>query len=47
MGPLSVVFSNIFLTKLENEVVKPINPRFKDDIFQGGRKVTIILYLIE
>ena len=27
-GPLSVIFSNIFLTKLEKDVVKPRKPRF-------------------
>ena len=41
-GPLSVVFSNIFLTKLENDVVKPSKPlfykRFVDDIFTRREK---------
>ena len=36
-GPLSVTFSNIFLTKLEQEKVKPTKPkfykRFVDDVF--------------
>ena len=27
-GPLSVIFSDIFMTKMENEVVKPTNPPF-------------------
>ena len=27
-GPLSVTFANICLTKLEKEVVEPINPAF-------------------
>ena len=35
-GPLSVTFANIFLTKLENEIVRPIEPtfykRFVDDV---------------
>ena len=35
-GPLSVTFAKIFLTKLENNVVKPTNPafykRFVDDV---------------
>ena len=35
-GPLSVTFANIFLTKLEKDEVKPMNPkfykRFVDDV---------------
>ena len=41
-GPLSVTFSNICLTKLENEKVKPMKPkfykRFVDDCFNIRKK---------
>ena len=41
-GPLSVVFSNIFLTKLENDIIKPLKPkfyrRFVDDVINRRRK---------
>ena len=36
VGPLSVTFANIFLTKLEKDIVRPHNPpfykRFVDDV---------------
>ena len=41
-GPLSVIFSNIFMTKLEDEVVIPVNPefyrRFVDDSITKRKK---------
>ena len=41
-GPLSVVFANIFMTKLEEDVVRPINPlfykRFVDDSINRREK---------
>ena len=41
-GPLSVIFSNIYMTKTEEEVVKPTNPRFYkrfiDDIISKKKK---------
>ena len=41
-GPLSVTFSNIFLTKLESEKVQPAKPkfykRFVDDVFNIRKK---------
>ena len=41
-GPLSVTFSNICLTKMENEIVRPLSPpfyhRYVDDII-NCRKV--------
>ena len=41
-GPLSVIFSNIFMTKLENDVVLPLKPsfykRYVDDVFNRRKK---------
>ena len=41
-GPLSVIFSDIYMTKTEEEVVKPTNPsfytRFVDDIISKKKK---------
>ena len=41
-GPLSVIFSDIYMTKTDKEVVKPLNPRFykrfADDIISKKRK---------
>ena len=41
-GPPSVIFSDIYVTKTEEEVVKPINPsfyeRFVDDIISKKKK---------
>ena len=41
-GPLSVIFSDIYMTKMEEEVVKPTNPsfykRFVDDIISKKKK---------
>ena len=41
-GPLSVLFSDIYVTKAEEEVVKPTNPgfykRFVDDIISKKKK---------
>ena len=41
-GPLSVIFSNIYMTKIEEEVVKLTNPsfykRFLDDIISKKKK---------
>ena len=34
-GPLCVTFSNIYMTKTEKEVVKPINPRFYKRFVDG------------
>ena len=43
-GPLSVVFANIFMTKLEEDVVRSINPlfykRFVDDSINRGERRT-------
>ena len=42
VGPLSVIFSDIYMTKTEEEVVKPTNPsfykRFVDDIISKKKK---------
>ena len=41
-GPLSVTFSDIFMTKLEDDVVRPLKPiiykRFVDDTFNRRKK---------
>ena len=41
-GPLSVIFSDIFMTKLEDDVVRPLKPifykRFVDDTFNRRKK---------
>ena len=41
-GPLSVVFTGCFLNKMENEIVKPLNPKFYrryvDDTFVRRKK---------
>ena len=41
-GPLSIMFSNIYMTKTEGEVVKLTNPRFYerfvDDIIRKKKK---------
>ena len=41
-GPLSVILSDIYITKTEGEVVKPTNPsfykRFVDDIISKKKK---------
>ena len=41
-GPLSVIFSDIFMTKLEDDVVRPLKPifykRFVDDTFNIRKK---------
>ena len=41
-GPLSVIFSDIFMTKLEDDVVRPLksifNKRFVDDTFNRRQK---------
>ena len=43
-GPLSVTFSNIYLTKLEKDQVKPLKPkfyrRFVDDVVSRRLKNT-------
>ena len=43
-GPLSVTFSNIYLTKLEKDQVKPLKPkfyfRFVDDLISRRLKNT-------
>ena len=48
-GPLSVIFSNIYLTKLENDIVVPMKPlfyrRFVDDVINKRRKNTPDLLL--
>ena len=41
-GPLSVVLANIFLTKMEKEIITPQNPifykRYVDDIYVRRKK---------
>ena len=41
-GPLSVIFSDIYMTKTDKEVVKPLSPRFykrfADDIISKKKK---------
>ena len=43
-GPLSVTFSNIYLTKLEKDQVKSLKPkfycRFMDDVLSRQLKIT-------
>ena len=44
-GPLSVILSDIFMMKMENDVVKPTKPsfykRYVDDIINRRKKNTI------
>ena len=41
-GPLSVTFSDIYMTKMENDIVIPMKPifycRYKDDIYNRRKK---------
>ena len=47
-GPLSVTFSDIFMIKMENDIVIPTKPifycRYVDDIY-NRRKILRIVYL--
>ena len=44
-GPISVVLANIFMCKLENEIVEPVSPifykRYVDDIYLRRKKDTV------